>query len=82
MLVVRCKECNKELRSNPKTQVCGCSNMMVLRGESVTACDLSKVVMVNSSEKTANNNVLSNQDLQYQEARRSRKVKKLNFEVK
>ena len=50
MLVVRCKNCNRELSSNTKTQVCGCPNMMTVKNDSVTALDLSKVVMLNSTE--------------------------------
>ena len=59
MLVVRCKDCNKEITSNTKTQVCGCPNMMTVRDDSVTAVDLSKVVMLNSSKKEQKKNVLS-----------------------
>tara|TARA_B100002019_G_scaffold170917_1_gene147754 strand:- start:727 stop:972 length:246 start_codon:yes stop_codon:yes gene_type:complete len=81
MITVRCKECNKELRSNNKTQSCGCPNMMTVVGDKVSALDLNKVVMVNSN-KEAKKNVLSNQDLAFQEARRSRKVRKLDFEIK
>ena len=81
MITVRCKECNKELRSNNKTQSCGCSNMMTVIGDKVSALDLNKVVMVNSN-KEAKKNVLSNQDLAFQEARRSRKVRRLDFEIK
>jgi|TARA_Y100000356_G_scaffold77682_1_gene64223 hypothetical protein len=81
MITVRCKECNKELRSNNKTQSCGCPNMMTVMGDKVSALDLNKVVMVNSN-KEAKKNVLSNQDLAFQEARRSRKVRRLDFEIK
>ena len=81
MITVRCKECNKELRSNNKTQSCGCPNMMTVVGDKVSALDLNKVVMVNSNKETKKN-VLSNQDLAFQEARRSRKVRKLDFEIK
>ena len=81
MITVRCKECNKELRSNNKTQSCGCPNMMTVAGDKVSALDLNKVVMVNSNKETKKN-VLSNQDLAFQEARRSRKVRKLDFEIK
>ena len=81
MIIVRCKDCNKELRSNNKTQVCGCPNMMTVVGDKVSALDLNKVVMVNSNKETKKN-VLSNQDLAFQEARRSRKVRKLDFEIK
>ena len=81
MITVRCKECNKELRSNNKTQSCGCPNMMTVIGDKVSALDLNKVVMVNSNKETKKN-VLSNQDLAFQEARRSRKVRRLDFEIK
>ena len=82
MIIVRCKECNTELCSNNKTQVCGCPNMMTVLGDKVSAQDLSKIVMINSDKKKLSNNVLSNQDLADQEKRRRRKVRKLNFEIK
>ena len=82
MLVVRCKDCNKEITSHPtKTQCCGCSNMMTVKGDGISAVDLSKVVMVNSIQKEQKN-VLSSTDLAYQEARRQRKVRKLDFEIR
>ena len=82
MLVVRCKVCNKEITSNTKTQVCGCPNMMTVRNDSVSAVDLSKVVMLNSSKKEQKKNVLSSEDVQWQEQRRQRKVRKLDFEIR
>ena len=82
MLVVRCKDCNKEITSHPtKTQCCGCSNMMTVKGDGVSAIDLSRLVMVNSTQKEQKN-VLSSTDLAYQEARRQRKVRKLDFEIR
>jgi hypothetical protein len=48
--------------------------MMSVKGDSVTAVDLSKVVMINSTQKEQKN-VLSSSDLAYQEARRQRKVR-------
>ena len=81
MIIVRCKDCNKEIVSNNKTQVCGCSNMMTVKGDGVSAVDLSRVVMVNSMQKEQKN-VLSSQDIAWQEARRQRKVRKLDFEVR
>ena len=80
MLSVRCKICGKELVSSNRTQCCGCSNMMTVVGEKVSAVDLSNVVLLNSVNKVNNQEVLTNQDLQYQEARRKRKVRKLTFE--
>ena len=82
MLVVRCKNCNRELTSTNKSQVCGCSNMMTVRGDSVSAVDLSKVVMINSNKERKTDTVLSSSDLAYQEERRKRKVRKLDFEVR
>ena len=82
MIIVRCKECNTEICSNTKTQVCGCPNMMTVLGDKVSAQDLSKIVMISTDKKKLSNNVLSNQDLADQEKRRKRKVRKLNFEIK
>jgi len=81
MLIVRCKDCNKEITSTNKTQVCGCQNMMTVKGDSVTAVDLSRVVMINSTKKEQKN-VLTSQDLAFQEARRQRKVRRLDFEIR
>ena len=81
MITVRCKDCNTELRGNNKTQVCGCPNMMSVTGDKVSAVDLSRVIMINSN-KEKKQNVLSQQDLAYQEARRKRKVRRLDFDVR
>jgi hypothetical protein len=81
MIIVRCRDCNKEIVSNNKTQTCGCPNMMTVRGDGVSAIDLSRVVMVNSTQKEQKN-VLTSQDIAWQEARRQRKVRKLDFEIR
>jgi len=80
MTSVRCKQCNRELISSPKFQTCGCSNMLTLQGDNITAVDLSKVVLLNSENILNDRRALTNQDLQYQENRRKRKVRKLDFE--
>jgi hypothetical protein len=83
MLVVRCKDCNKELHSKAgKSQSCGCPNMMTIKGDSVTAVDLGRIVMINSGKSNKNTEVLSPQDLTFQEERRKRKVRKLDFEIR
>jgi hypothetical protein len=83
MLSIRCKDCNRELVGHPtKTVTCGCSNMATIRGDKISALDLSRVVMLNSLKETQKSNVLSNQDLAFQEARRQRKVRKLDFEIR
>ena len=84
MLVVRCRECQKELTSHEtKSQSCGCPNMMNVKGDSVTADDLSRVVMISSYvKKKQKDGVLSDSDLMFQEERRKRKVRKMDFEIK
>ena len=82
MLRVRCKECNTELTSSSKVQFCGCPNQMRVVDDKVGAVDLNQVVMLDSYKKDQSKNVLSQSDLAYQEARRSRKVRKLDFEVR
>jgi len=82
MLIVRCKQCNKEISSTNKTQCCGCPNMMTVTGDNVSAVDLNKVIMLNSKKNTKQKSVLSSQDLMYQEERKNRKVRKLDFKVR
>ena len=84
MLVVRCRECQKELTSHEtKSQSCGCPNMMTVKGDSVSALDLGQVVMISSSvKKKQKDGVLSDSDLMFQEERRKRKVRKMDFEIK
>ena len=82
MITVRCKECGKEISTNSgKTISCGCPNMATLNGDRLTAVDLNKVVMVRSNEEKGSTGFTS-QDLQWQEERRKRKVRKLNFEIR
>ena len=79
---VRCRSCGKELEGQPgKAQSCGCSNMTTIKGDSVTARDLSLVVMLNTGIDMERDS-LTPGDLQWQEERRRRKVRKLDFEVR
>jgi hypothetical protein len=86
MLVVQCRDCQKQIISHEtQARSCGCSNMMTVKGDSVTAVDLTRVVMISSDStktKSKSTNVLSPQDLNFQEERRKRKVRKLDFEVR
>ena len=85
MLVVRCRDCNTEISSHEtQAKSCGCPNMTTVKGDSVTAVDLTRIVMLQSSQnkKSKKANVLSPQDLNFQEERRKRKVRKLDFEVR
>ena len=84
MLVVRCKSCGKELSSdNGKSQCCGCSNMTSIVGDKITAVDLSQVVIVKMRvDEKSNQSSLSSSDVAWQESRRQRKVRKLDFEIR
>ena len=82
MFIVRCKKCNKEIKGGPRPQSCGCPNMMVVTLDKVTAVDLNQVVMVKSTKEIKQKGVLSSSDLSFQEERRKRKVRKLDYDVK
>ena len=78
MIVVRCKLCGTEVKS---PHSCGCPNMTTVTGDTFTAVDLNSVVVVRTNQKIETDGFTS-QDLQWQEQRRKRKVRKLNFEVR
>jgi hypothetical protein len=83
MLTIRCKNCNKELISHPtKTKCCGCSNMTTIRGENISALDLSNVIIIETNKETKKSGVLTYEDLAWQEERKKRKVRKLDFEIR
>jgi len=80
---VQCRVCGKELQGNSgKTHSCGCPNMMTVRGDTVSAQDMSEIIMLNSYASKRKNEGLTQQDLDWQEARRKRKVRRLDFEVR
>ena len=82
MIKVRCKEWGKELTSDAgKTLSCGCPNMTTLKGDVVTAVDLNNVIMIRSNEEKGSH-AFTSQELQWQEERRKRKVRKLDFEIR
>jgi hypothetical protein len=56
--------------------------MTTVCGDKITALDLSKVVMINSTKEVSKSAVLTREDLQFQEERRNRKVRKLDFEIR
>jgi hypothetical protein len=83
MISIRCKDCNKEITGHlSKTVTCGCPNMATIRGDKISALDLSRIVMLNSLRETQKTSVLSSQDIAWQEARRQRKVRRLDFEIR
>jgi hypothetical protein len=56
--------------------------MASVRGDNISAIDLSKVVVVESNKETKQSSVFTTEDIAWQEARRNRKVKRLDFEVR
>jgi hypothetical protein len=83
MLKIRCKNCNVILESHSiQTKCCGCENLTTLKGETITALDLTKVEIVSNMVKKESKSVLSKEDLAFQESRKNRKIKKLEFEIR
>ena len=81
MITVRCKNCNVELTSTSKVQCCGCNNQMMIVDDKIGAIDLDNVEIVDNSYRQKQvKNVLNAEDLRYQESRRARKVKRIDFE--
>jgi hypothetical protein len=56
--------------------------MATIRGDKISAVDLSEVVMLNHCTKQKQTGVLTNEDIRWQEDRKKRKVRKMNFEVR
>jgi hypothetical protein len=82
MLSARCKNCNVELTSTNKPQSCGCPNMMTLIDDKITAVNLDLVVLTKTDKSIKSHTAFTEKDLEYQENRRKRKVRKLNFEIR
>ena len=80
---VRCRSCGKELIGHQsKTVCCGCPNMTTIRGDKISAIDLGQVIMLNGFQNHKRKNALSDEDIAWQEKRKQRKVRKLDFEVR
>lgn len=56
--------------------------MSSIRGDKIFAVDLTKVVMVQSNKEYKKGSVLTQDDISWQEQRKKRKVRKLDFEVR
>lgn len=84
MLKILCTACNTELVSHPtQARSCGCSNLTMIINDKITANDLSLVKLISGIEnKKINNSIFSAEELAYQEERRKRKVRRLDYEVR
>jgi hypothetical protein len=56
--------------------------MTSIRANKISAVDLSQVIMLNSYHPKNKKGVLTTEDIEWQEKRKKRKVRKLNFEVR
>ena len=81
MIVVRCKQCNTEVKSNSQTKSCGCPNMLTVTGDTFSAVDLTSIIVVRSNQEKEKDG-LTSQDLAWQEQRRKRKIRRMDFEVR
>lgn len=81
---VRCRNCNSEIKGDAGRIVCcGCNNLTTIKyNTTITAVDLSKVVMLNTPNKEKKSTHFSHEDLQYHVERNKRKVKRLDFEIR
>ena len=81
MITVRCKNCRKELTGQlGKPQCCGCSNRMIVQGDTVTAINLDDVTLSHSKDSIKSVDILTPDDINYHERRRHRKIRKLTYE--
>ena len=82
MLSVRCRVCGKELIGHAtKAKSCGCDNMTTIKGDVISAVDLGQVIMLNTYSVNERSG-LSSEQIEWQEERSKRKIRKLDFEVR
>jgi len=79
---VRCRSCGKEVKAAAgKSVCCGCENMTTIKGDVISAVDLGQVIMLNTYT-TKKDGGLSTEQIEWQEERSKRKIRKLDFEVR
>ena len=79
---VRCRSCGKEVKSAAgKSVCCGCENKTTIKGDVISAVDLGQVIMLNTYSVNERSG-LSTEQIEWQEERSKRKIRKLDFEVR
>ena len=79
---VRGRSCGKEVKAAAgKSVCCGCDNMTTIKGDVISAVDLGQVIMLNTYT-TKKDGGLSTEQIEWQEERSKRKIRKLDFEVR
>ena len=80
-MLVRCNACGKDLQSDSSRIVsCGCSNMTSVHDDVVSANDMDQVIILQNNKKFKKESLFTSQELEYQEARRRRGVRKMIFD--
>ena len=80
-MLVRCNACGKDLQSDGNKIIsCGCSNMTSVHDDVVSANDMDQVIILQNNTKFKKESLFTSQELEYQEARRRRGVRKMVFE--
>ena len=77
---VQCTVCNTIITSSGKPQVCGCENQMVVDDTGFTAKSLANVKVLNTITNVREAGHLTEDQLEWQQQRRKRKIRKLTFE--
>ena len=75
---VQCTVCKTVIVSTGKPQVCGCENQLVVDDTGFTAKSLENVKCLNTNVTESGH--LTEDQLQWQQQRRKRKIRKLTFE--
>lgn len=76
-IIIQCLQCGVELNYEGKPLFCGCPNAASIRRDVITAMDLDLVRYISKKDQGLG---FTRQDLEFQEERRHRKVRKLKFE--
>ena len=56
--------------------------MLTISGDVISANDMSKVIMLSQYSQKEKKTLFSKEDLEYQELRKQRKIRKLDFEIR
>ena len=79
-MLVRCNACGKDLQSEKSRVSCGCSNMTTVHGDTVSAVNLSEILLINTTANVREAGHLTKDQLEWQEQRRKRRIRKLTYE--
>ena len=80
---IRCRSCGKEVIGvSGKSVCCGCSNMTTVYNDRISAKNMDKVIMLSNYSSNKSKSLFSREELDWQEQRNRRRVRKLDFEVR